>query len=1253
MKTKLSAWKCISISLRDRQNCRFTPSPHYASCRQDSRRTLKIETLSPRQMLAADMNQQPETHSTENGSVPGEVSTLIGDVNGDGDLTSLDALAVLNSINDPSTFPATLAMDLTKNESVDFDDYRLVLAAVQSHNFAANGYQSQSGSFPESMGGTTLVTSTCDADAVMLSTLQSTLANLQDQRANTTAPSQITALNQLIAEMNASIAQVQSRMDDCDVYGGGGSDEDGGTTAGDQGDPYGGDPNTGNGSSMGTTMGTTYDPYGGGSDPYGGDNDPYSGTGGTIAATGGTNASGSASGSGSGSTAGTTTGWTTGTNGSSYSGTTGSSGETASGTMAGSGFGTSAGGTSGTTSGTTTPDTTRGTTTYGSTTGSTSGSSGGSASGSTEPTAFKIAGLRAGMFNGMLDGIESPRAVREGKQLRVAGWVSGPWSERPAPSLTVFADINFDGDFADDGETVRFKSGEFYARSRDYGPFDQYSGFDAYFSLLDDGESNLQNGVPGNNTPSDEIDIHIEFTGDEPEITQSVHNVNPLFTTRPSVNVETSADGSKLLTVTSALWDPGLWDRHHVTVTWADGITSNATDESTTVNPLTQKYQPTEQKNIRVTRPMPEAGLPLYPTTVTLHDDDQGKTSYLIRSADVSRNNDDDNENAIEDMFDGGFAADDDVVMLSLSSITGAYAAAANPPSEELPEGGEPPTGGDPAIQEPPEPEGYFYLGYDTNQIKLWDSREKLFQYTPGEQKGANHPYNGQSDVWIEGIGIGATRITLSWQPDYEDDQTPDWEPERNILLGHIDVTVWGIDVDIDSDNNNDFNYPDNSDWEERLEGDKYGLGKLVYPDDPLFVPLRLRLPPGLDPEMPAIAVSLEFDGVGSSGVIHLWNAPKTAARTNSDIRDGGNRIYANNSYTLADLNYDAGTGGITIFLQGMDAFDRHAKKKGIDDAGKPDDRIRAILSLPTMTPLTDEVKYMVVDVGTFYPNLQNREELRSAMASEGVYGQADLPQFALRLISEPELRQLGMSWSITQFMGEPASVPGFKSAVYQDYVSRAYVLAFAGTDDYDDVLVDLWQGIGGYTEQYQAAMEIGFEFARATSLAVADRIVTGHSLGGGLASAAAVTGDIRADTFNSAGLMESTLFVRDANGVRVHGVEQYPGSIARYRNAGGLIDAYYLDWDILSFAQDYSPFFIPSALGKRYKMDGPVDAQMAGVGAGFLASKLIPGAGWVNIASELGKSGYYMGLCHKTLYYQYGLMVDETTGWDIYGYDL
>jgi len=300
-------------------------------------------------------------HGNISEGIPGDIP---GDINGDGGLTSLDALTLLNSINDPEAFPITPAMDLDANNQVDLHDYGLVVAALETQNLIAplNHHASASASdqaMQSDWGGSTLVSSFCDADQVFLSTLNATRAELVNQLAGATLPSQITGLNEQIAAIDSTIAQVEARLDDRDPYGGDGSGDDGGSTDGTSDDPYGGP----------------------------GDDD----------------------------------------------------------------------GTIGTTNGTTTSGTT---------------------SGSTEPTAFSIQGLRTGMFHDALDGDDMPRDVREGKSLRVAGWVSGLWSAKQAPDLLVSADTNFDGDFNDPDEQTLFESGEFWARSHNEGTHDLYSGFD-------------------------------------------------------------------------------------------------------------------------------------------------------------------------------------------------------------------------------------------------------------------------------------------------------------------------------------------------------------------------------------------------------------------------------------------------------------------------------------------------------------------------------------------------------------------------------------------------------------------------------------------------------------------------------------------------------------------------------------------------------------------------------------------------------
>ncbi len=406
-------------------------------------------------------------------------------------------------------------------------------------------------------------------------------------------------------------------------------------------------------------------------------------------------------------------------------------------------------------------------------------------------------------------------------------------------------------------------------------------------------------------------------------------------------------------------------------------------------------------------------------------------------------------------------------------------------------------------------------------------------------------------------------------------------------------------------------------------------------------------MPTFLDPGVgSALRVKIDYDPGGTSGAVYLWNS-QHAARVDEDIKDGGNRIMPDVEYTLDELNYNPAGGYIAIFAETIMVFNGHATKKDVVDYGKPDDRINAILLVNGTRFHSDEVKYMAVLPDTFYPNLQNREELRNAMASEKTYTFADGPEYALKVLGDDKLSELGVPIEIIGLIGAPPSVPGFKNAIYLDHVSGKYVVAFAGTNDRADIMADIWQGLGQFTLQYNKAIEIGRKLKDLVDFR-SNTVVTGHSLGGGLASAASVVSGFHADTFNAAGLLQSTLpYDEDGNSI-----PSDPDEVWRYDNAAnGLINAYFLDWDLLSFAQDNTPL-----IGYRVPMDGPVDAEIGLLGAA-LAFQVITGAfsgglGWLSVLGSLGGIGYQMGLAHTTHYYQYGLMVNESTGWDIYGYE-
>ncbi|RRD56712.1 hypothetical protein EII20_09715 [Comamonadaceae bacterium OH2545_COT-014] len=111
----------------------------------------------------------------------------------------------------------------------------------------------------------------------------------------------------------------------------------------------------------------------------------------------------------------------------------------------------------------------------------------------------------------------------------------------------------------------------------------------------------------------------------------------------------------------------------------------------------------------------------------------------------------------------------------------------------------------------------------------------------------------------------------------------------------------------------------------------------------------------------------------------------------------------------------------------------------------------------------------------------------------------------------------------------------GFDAAIYQNDQGQ-YVVAFRGTDDdwrlHDDngqfmgpgtdVRANLGQGSGMSVEQYQQAMNLATIAVQ--TFGAGNVAFTGHSLGGGLASAAMLKTGAPGATFNAAGLSDNTL---------------------------------------------------------------------------------------------------------------------------------
>lgn len=152
----------------------------------------------------------------------------------------------------------------------------------------------------------------------------------------------------------------------------------------------------------------------------------------------------------------------------------------------------------------------------------------------------------------------------------------------------------------------------------------------------------------------------------------------------------------------------------------------------------------------------------------------------------------------------------------------------------------------------------------------------------------------------------------------------------------------------------------------------------------------------------------------------------------------------------------------------------------------------------------------------------------------------------------------------------------GLKSVIYTDDHGR-HVLAFSGTDEPKDWLTNLRQGLGFEDAQYNQAIAVARQAKAAFGQ---DLVITGHSLGGGLAVAAAYAADAPAVTFNASGVHSKTLdrigldrdaVVRDAES----------GNVRRYA----------VDNEILTGLQERTPIIrglMPDAIGHKIELQDP-----------------------------------------------------------------
>ena len=141
-----------------------------------------------------------------------------------------------------------------------------------------------------------------------------------------------------------------------------------------------------------------------------------------------------------------------------------------------------------------------------------------------------------------------------------------------------------------------------------------------------------------------------------------------------------------------------------------------------------------------------------------------------------------------------------------------------------------------------------------------------------------------------------------------------------------------------------------------------------------------------------------------------------------------------------------------------------------------------------------------------------------------------------------------GEQWKVVDVSEDKSS--GFRAIALQstDPNDRRTIVAFAGTDPKSgkDWITDAGQGLGFQTKQYGEAVE----FAQKWQGKEGDNVIlTGHSLGGGLASYAAIKTGLNATALNSA-----PLAVNHLGGNPLSSAVRHPSNITQYYVPGEIL---------------------------------------------------------------------------------------------------
>lgn len=174
--------------------------------------------------------------------------------------------------------------------------------------------------------------------------------------------------------------------------------------------------------------------------------------------------------------------------------------------------------------------------------------------------------------------------------------------------------------------------------------------------------------------------------------------------------------------------------------------------------------------------------------------------------------------------------------------------------------------------------------------------------------------------------------------------------------------------------------------------------------------------------------------------------------------------------------------------------------------------------------------------------------------------------------VSDGDLRAAGI---------DPATLEnpdtGFRAGIYTNGDGQ-YVLAYAGSNEQQDWTgANFEQGVGWQNEQYDQAVQLAQQADRAFG---DNLVITGHSLGGGLAATGALATGNAAVTFNASGVHDNT--------IERMGLDP---ATARTDAADGQIRRYNISGDPLTAAQEDTfgvSSIMPDAPGHEINLADP-----------------------------------------------------------------